>query len=203
MRMDTRKITADNNQLSADLDAASRRVGLRVFVLGAAIQTIAVYLFCLGIFSYTSYSRAQFRGDVWSFEDWKTELGDQLVLWVAIGLGGLALAVASMPAGHWAGKMIGIRKYRFVWVGPVAAFFPTLVGGLTITLAAFAYRSAINHYGIGSFLEDFVIPAVLFALGFYLPGIVTSLLGGLVIRQKMRGKTEDFEREMAHQQQQE
>jgi hypothetical protein len=181
----------------------ARRIGLRVFVLGALVQTVAVYLFAITVVTFGFYRRTQEGSEIWSWEGWKETMNEQLPFWIGIAMGGLALAVVSMPFGSWTGKMIGIRKRRLAWVGPLAAVVPSLVAGLVLVVVIITMKPTFYESYVDSFVYEFLFPVLFFSLLYYLPGIVTSLLGGLVIRQKMKSKTEEFEREMALQQQHE
>ncbi len=198
MNMDTTMNSLRNDQLEANLEAASRRVGLRVFVAGALVQTIAVFLFAIALITYGLYRRTLFGPKSWSLETWRLEMIDQIPLWVSIAVGGLALTVVSMPFGNWAGKMIGISKRGFGWVGPLAAFLPALVAGFVSITSFLLFRPTLYEVGEDSFLDDFVLPSLVFSLMFFFPGILTSMMGGLVIRQKSREKVEELSKQADH-----
>jgi hypothetical protein len=108
-----------------------------------------------------------------------------------------------MPFGSWAGKMIGIRKRSLGWVGPLAALAPALIAGFVLVITDIVFRPSLFDSEDDSFWEDLIFPALVTFLIFYLPGILTSLMSGLVIRQRMKAKTEELQREMALQQQHE
>jgi hypothetical protein len=195
--------SGEMQQRAAALTPFARTVGLRVFVSGAVMQTLAVYLFAITLLTVGFYRRTHGGSEVWSLEGWKSAMNEQVEFWVAIGVGGLALAVVSMPFGSWAGKMIGIRKRSLGWVGPLAALAPALIAGFVLVVTLVVLRPSLFDSDDDPLWDDFVLPVLIFSLLFYIPGILTSLMAGLAIRQKMKGKTEELEREMALQQQHE
>jgi hypothetical protein len=195
MNMDTTMNSLRNDQLEANLEAASRRVGIRVFVAGSLVQTVAVFLFGIALMTVAVYRRTMYGPEIWSWETWKLEMIDQIPFWVSIGIGGLASTVVSIPFGSWAGKMIGIRKRSFAWVGPLAAFLPAMVAGFVLVVTILIFRPTMYEVGEDSFLLEFLLPSLVFSLLFFLPGILTSMMGGLAIRQKMRSKEEEFRME--------
>ena len=196
--MDTPSRTVENDQMEAVLLVQAHRIGLRVFVLGALVQTVAVYLLAVTTITYAYYRRTIYGPKIWSFEGWQSAMNEMVEFWVAIGVGGLALAVVSMPFGSWAGKMIGIRKRSLGWVGPLAAFTPAMFAGFVLVVTLTVLRPSLFDSDDDPWWEDFIYPVLILSLLFYVPGVVTSLLGGLVIRQKMRESVETVSKQDGH-----
>jgi hypothetical protein len=64
MTMESPSHTIENDHIEAALLPQARRIGLRVFVLGALLQTVAVYLFSVTLMTAGYYRRTRLGSEV-------------------------------------------------------------------------------------------------------------------------------------------
>jgi hypothetical protein len=184
MTMETTMNSFRNDQREADLEAKLSGVGKRIFLVGALLQSSVAYLIWITVYTYDLFGPSTNIAGGWSLRGWGVMLYRQNPYLLGIGVGGLALIVVSIPFGGWVGKMIGIRKKNFVWVGPMGAMLPALVAGCVDVATVLFLRPNWFNGQDGPMLAQFVAASMVFSLQYFIPGIVTSMVGGLWIRQK-------------------
>ncbi|HEX2899430.1 MAG TPA: hypothetical protein VHS96_06895 [Bacteroidia bacterium] len=172
----------------------ARRIGGRVFVLGAIVQAALYTTLLTGLLGLASWARTLGNGEDWTLEQLAAMLEKEHRMLIGSVAGGLLLAVVALPFGRWAGKLIGIQKRGYGWVGPAAIFLPSLVGGgLGFVLAVMALHENIRRSALSDPWNDFVLPVAVIGGTYFLPGIFTSILSGLAVRQSLRGKVEQMQ----------
>ncbi|MBL0016765.1 MAG: hypothetical protein IPP17_09995 [Bacteroidetes bacterium] len=182
-------------QRTAALLPYARRFGGKAFLWIGLAQTTAITFFLTISLSLLISNRLAGSFQMGTFEFWRLSIFEIGPLLMVIGSGGLVSAISGLPFGRWAGKAIGIRKRSIAWVGFIAAVVPAILAGLVFVLVALELRPIYFSWAVHSFSADFLLPVFLFSLMYYLPGILTSILAGLVIRQKIRGKEDELRKE--------
>ncbi|MEY3444635.1 MAG: hypothetical protein RLZZ519_2916 [Bacteroidota bacterium] len=185
----------ENHARSSALLPFARRYGGLAFLWMGLAQTTAITFFLAISLAFLFHNRLPMHLPMGTFEFWGQAMVELGPLLMAIGCGGLVLAISGLPFGRWAGKAIGIQKRSIAWVGFMAAVIPGILGSLVFVLATLQLRPIYFSWSVHSFSADFLLPVFIFSFLFYIPGILTGVLAGLVIRQKMLSKEDELQRQ--------
>jgi MFS family permease len=164
----------------------ARRTGGIVFFIGSCLQGLAFLLILSLIILVTFRFNKSDAPQNSELRDYLEELVHNREIYLAAFGGVFVMVIASWQMGNWAGPAIGIRKRRFGWVGILAAIIPSVFGSLIFCLSAVQLMDDVKAQAERDIFQNLIVPFVGYSGIFYLAGSVTSILSGLVVRQRLR-----------------
>lgn len=161
-------------------------MGGLVFAIGGLIQGLLTLLIVLAILARNYvYITASFYGEDLTCKGLWMELKSESALWIALGSTAVLLLGPSFLMGRWAGKMIGLKKLRYGWVGLISSLILSVFASTCMCFIACMLDDELakDFWRYGTLiLSQFT--------GIYLlAGIATGIASGLVVRQRLRSKS--------------
>ncbi len=158
-------------------------IGGRIFVTFGYVQGLITFLVFLGfVIDMVHRDTVYDYGRDYSLSEFLQNAGDIRSLLLATAVSGIMLMVMSWRMGRRAGKFIGIAKRNIAWVGPVAAFWPSVVAAFAFVItAALLDRSFERDVN-----RNFPLVMSIVTLFYFVPGMLTGFFAGWVVRQRMR-----------------
>ncbi|MEY3444632.1 MAG: hypothetical protein RLZZ519_2913 [Bacteroidota bacterium] len=159
------------------------RIGGTIFAIGGFFQGLSTLLISLGILTRNYvYITASFYGEDLTWNGLWTELKSESALLIALGSTAVLLIGPSFGMGRWAGKMIGLKKLRYGWVGLITALVLSVFASIGMCFIACMLDDELAE----DFSHDGTMILSLFMSLYLLPGIATGIVSGLVVRQRLR-----------------
>ncbi len=183
---ESKALPPNNNSVTAAEIARFQRVGGLVFAIGGFIQGLLTILVVLAILARNYvYHAASFYGADPTWSGLWDELRFEMPLWISLGSATVLLMIPSFLMGRWGGRVIGLKKLRYGWVGLISV----------VILSVFA-SSCMCFIGIllddelaNDFRRHGTRILALFTLIYLVPGIVTGIVSGLTVRQRIRSES--------------
>jgi hypothetical protein len=175
---------------SQTLQAQARRLGGVIFPIGAVVQGFLTGLIVLGVMTRNYYYLTRnFYDEPLTWKGLMQEYAEGSPLLIGIAISVLAMAIAAIWLGRWAGISIGVKKWRYGWVGmAVAILLAALATGLTLVVCYVMDESFARDLR-----RDSLSISIVLGLMYFVPGLATGILSGLVVRQRLRGKVEQMQ----------
>jgi hypothetical protein len=143
----------------------ARLLGLRVFAIGAGLQSLASYSLVMALLLLNDRHNSLHLPNL-----------------IPMTLADLTFVGLAALVGFWAGGEILWRKRNFALVSASLMALPALGAGIMYRAGSFALRAADRYYGHTDFLHDLLWPALDRSLMLYIPTILMSLFAALVLR---------------------
>ncbi|MEY3444631.1 MAG: hypothetical protein RLZZ519_2912 [Bacteroidota bacterium] len=173
--------TADADETLRSLKEA-QGVGGRVFMTFSYLQALIVFFVFLGFVIDKVHGDAMSEyGRDYTFPEFLQNAVIRSIL-LAAAVSGVLLMFLSWRMGRRAGKFIGIAKRNFVWVGPVAAFWPSAFAAFAFVMTA----ALLDRRFERDVNRNFPLVMSMVTLFYFVPGILTGFFAGFVTRKRLR-----------------
>ncbi|MEY3444633.1 MAG: hypothetical protein RLZZ519_2914 [Bacteroidota bacterium] len=158
------------------------RIGGTFFAIGGFLQGFVAILVGLAIvtWNYLDFATSPFSGGP-TWNGLGNEYEDESILCITLWLTGFLLTILSFFAGQWAGRMLGLKKLRYGWVGIIAVIIPSIFAGISYC----TIRSLMEDSFYQAVQKDPALILAIFSMMYFFPGIATGILASLGTRQKL------------------
>jgi hypothetical protein len=168
-----------------DMDRYARRMGGKVFLLGATLQLLLLLLGGIGLL-------------VWMYVDmYHPATGDErfwynimdedfLLVCLSMLIASIIFALGSWMAGRYAGPLIHQKRGAFGWVGLVLMAGIALAVGFCFILMLIIVMDDGPQFDSPRFAEEIAVAVLASAAFAFAPQVVISPICGLIVRQLCR-----------------